>query len=262
MSQHQQQSQPQHQPQSQPQPSSRKGLTSTVIIAVAATVLVLALGVIVWALVLRGSSDQGEGTETPLPQSSAPQSEPTQEATEEPGADAVETSEPTQQPEEVEPDGCVAPVAGAYPCAGGPIPEGARPLTKLHLEGDGTWATLQSPSENILCDVIGQDWYWGGYAMCTVHGWPYTINPNYEQDGGFPAVFLEAEGPAELAGKGDPMLSQLVEVSKSDTLPYGTVWYFEDFAFASEDNGLTVWNVKSGYGALLNREGMAPFGPS
>lgn len=247
------------QQENQSGPSPRTSVVTTVIVTVALTVSVLALAYIVWALVLRGNDDQVEVTETPIPQSSVSQSEQTGGAVEEPESEP--TQEPADRTDDVGQEGCTPPVAGAYPCAGGPIPEDARPLAAFYLEDNGSWATLQSPSENILCDVIGKDWYAGGYLICTVHSWPYTINPGYEQEGGFPAVFLDDEGPAEISGKGDPMLSQLVEESEGDILPYGTVWYFEDFVFASEDNGITFWNVKSGYGALINRAGMEPFGP-
>ena len=48
------------QPEKQAVPSSRGSVAMKVIVAVALTVSVAALGVIVWALVLRGGNDQVE----------------------------------------------------------------------------------------------------------------------------------------------------------------------------------------------------------
>lgn len=170
-----------------------------------------------------------------------------------PGAGANSTSESA---------GCVAPVEGAYPCAGGPIPEGAQQLKEVVGNYGLRWAGAQSPSGNITCDVQPGSTDHGASVLCSVKGWPDSFNPSYEDMGGYPVAGMPENGPFVLGGKGDPMASKNSGSFDGTVLPYGTVWYFLDFAIASEENGFTVWNANSGYGALMNSSGFYPFGPA
>ena len=157
--------------------------------------------------------------------------------------------------------GCVAPVEGAYPCAGGPIPEGAQQLKEVAGNYGLSWAGAQSPSGNITCDVTPGGGDSAAGVLCSVAGWPDSFNPDYEHEGGYPVAGMGENGPFTLGGKGDPMLSKNSGSFDGTVLPYGTVWYFLDFVIASEENGFTVWNATSGYGALMNKSGFYPFGP-
>lgn len=50
--------------------------------------------------------------------------------------------------------------------------------------------------------------------------------------------------------------------SNGQVLNDGTVWYVDDFVFASEENWLTFWNTNTGYGAFINAGAYYPFGPN
>ena len=155
--------------------------------------------------------------------------------------------------------GCVAPVAGAYPCAGGPIPDGANPLPGFVPVHTGTYdevAALTTPSGNIQCSVQTSE------TVCLVGSWEARDLPGFiEEQGGAGGMTLTGSGPATYSiHSGAPIAWERPSGVSPQTVPYGTVWYFQDYVFASEENGLTVWNTKTGYGALVNRSGLTPFG--
>lgn len=159
---------------------------------------------------------------------------------------------------------CVPPVEGAYPCAGGPVPADVKSLTVQNDPvGGSSFVGGQTPSGNITCEVTDASASHDALALCVVSSWPPEINPDYDPDGsgGYAAVGLGTTGPAAMASKGDPMISKNSGVFIGEVLPYGTVWRYGDFVFASEEAGLTFWNASSGYGALVNRSGFYPFGP-
>lgn len=153
---------------------------------------------------------------------------------------------------------CVPPVLGAYPCAGGPVPEGAELLRNVgsvrYIEGD--IATLMLPSEHIGCEVVHTR------LTCLVSTWPHEIDPDRDvRVPGAPSINLDSNGPIHMEAKADaPFWGGGIEgVPRGQVLPYGTVWYYKEFVFASEKNGLTFWNVNSGHGALINGDGFWPF---
>lgn len=157
------------------------------------------------------------------------------------------------QEQKAQPSRCLAPVAGAYPCAGGPVPAEARHLPE-HSMGYGiTFASGQSPTGNITCDVLRAS-DMETHMVCTSLGNPKV----YEE--GYPTAVLTTSGPVQNGSKGDPMASKNSGHYIGNVLPYGTVWYSGDFVMASDEAGLTIWNASTGYGALLNRSGLYKFG--
>lgn len=170
-----------------------------------------------------------------------------------------QTSESTAKPAD-----CVAPVEGAYACAGGPIPADAKQLPVQIDPVNGTpFVGAQTPSGNINCDALDANVAADARVVCSVRGWTTEMVPNYDPNtGGYPAAGLHSTGPASMGTKGDPMMNMNSGSFIGETLPYGTVWYYGDFVFASQESGLTFWNAKSRYGALINRDGFYPFGPN
>ncbi len=158
-------------------------------------------------------------------------------------------------PSATKPATCVAPVAGAYPCAGGPIPGDAKPLTVRYDDVRGKDAAkLVTPSENIVCSMVTDE------TVCMVLSWDPSISPTYsELFDGQAAVSLKRGQKTVLGNQMEAPVGSYAQ--GRDEVPYGTVWYFGDFVFASEENGLTFWDSQSGYGALINRDGYYPFGP-
>ncbi|OKL46210.1 hypothetical protein BSR29_08160 [Boudabousia liubingyangii] len=162
-----------------------------------------------------------------------------------------------QKPGDEKPDysDCPRYVKGGHPCAGGPRPKDAKPIETV---GRG-YATLRSPSKNIGCEIN----YRG--ILCVVGGWKPKMDPNYNPHmGGVVAIGLSDQGPVGLGQKTDaPTWKGGVEgIPAGQILPYGTVWYYGDYVVASEKTGITFWNVKTGFGALIDRQGYSPFGPS
>lgn len=166
---------------------------------------------------------------------------------------------------------CVPPVPGAYACAGLGIPEDATALT-IHDGNHGySQATVQTPSRNIGCDVHMSD---GSITRveCAVWSWP--------EEGAIPRD-ASCVGYEDMPGCGDPDTVMFDDygdhhlASRSEgaaftgsmgypegqVLQYGQVAYCGDYVFASSEDGLTVWNADTGYGALLNRTEFLPFGP-
>lgn len=156
--------------------------------------------------------------------------------------------EPTQ-PSESTP--CTPPVPGAYPCAGQGIPDDAQPLTTSGFTLDKVVGTLTTPTGNIACDV------WPEGTRCLALNWGSTMNPNREPyTPGIDTVALGTSSMPTWSQQSEALFAlglNEAEVPKGAALPYGTVWYHGDFFFASEEDGLTFWNSKSGHGAFINR---------
>ncbi|MDO5727196.1 MAG: hypothetical protein Q4Q03_04670 [Bowdeniella nasicola] len=149
------------------------------------------------------------------------------------------------------------PVAGAYRGAGGGRPKDAKPITTV---SDPTisyskCATAVMPSGNIGCDIYAD------YISCYVESWPRDINPEIPDPDGRSVVNMTADGPAQFGVNAGTMNYPGYNdgIPAGQVLPYGTAWYYEDFVLASSEKGLTFWNTASGYGALINRDGMFPF---
>lgn len=170
--------------------------------------------------------------------------------------DAQEAEEEGQNGDEE----CVPPVPGAYPCAGGPRPAEARmlqdfPPTRYSVDRR---TGLIMPSGNVMCDIEPDA------LQCWVRSWDRdTMMPGLDPSiiGGGVTVELGVSGPTKLG-----LISEVpaVDYTKNEGTPvtrpeYGSVWYYEDFVLASLETGLTVWNTKTGYGALMNRSGYYPF---
>ncbi|AOZ72937.1 hypothetical protein BK816_06230 [Boudabousia tangfeifanii] len=152
---------------------------------------------------------------------------------------------------------CQPPVPGAYACAGKGRPAEAQPIPTVGESYGRTVATLQTPSKNIGCDIDD-----AGVACLVQSGWPKEIYADYNEfQGGQVDIHLNGNGPVTLGQKSDaPDWPGFNGIPAGHILPYGTVWYYGDYAFASDKTGLTFWNVKTGYGALINRKGYQPFG--
>lgn len=50
-----------------------------------------------------------------------------------------------------------------------------------------------------------------------------------------------------------------VGASGSPVLNYGESGYYGDYVVGSTTSGMTVWNVKTGHGALINTSGISTF---
>lgn len=146
-----------------------------------------------------------------------------------------------------------APVEGAYPGAGGPRPENATPATAIyHPEYGNDTAVVITPSGNIGCDLEVE------YSGCGVESWMTTrIYPD-PMWGSLGWVDLTVDKKPVVAHRGDAPYYKW-EDPKPQVLNYGDVVYFKDMVCASEQNGLTCWNTKSGRGALINKSGYKSF---
>lgn len=170
-------------------------------------------------------------------------------------AESAQTPEPSPAPREdpnFDPATCTAPVGGAYPCAGRPIPVSAQEITNVSSYGV---ATVVMPSGNIGCDIFLNG------VTCVVESWSADVNPSYDPNmGGYVTAGVGQEGPAKLGqGTDTPGFKGGAGSPPGQVLPYGTVWYFGDYVLSSEKSGLTFWNASTGSGALIKRAGFFPF---
>jgi|GEM_PF-358463 len=131
---------------------------------------------------------------------------------------------------------------GAYVGAGGPAPAN---VTQASSVLDGDVAVVVTPSGNIGCDLAAQDAGCGVKSSRTgkdAHWWV----PLGGADA--PALSAHAQDPAWIgAGK------------KAQTLPYGSSVQHGDLVCASEQNGLTCWDLKTGHGSFLSRSTQVTF---
>ncbi|MDO5736944.1 MAG: hypothetical protein Q4P15_10770 [Propionibacteriaceae bacterium] len=143
--------------------------------------------------------------------------------------------------------------AGAHPAAGGPIPAQARPA---HVLRDGT-AILTSPSGNIGCD-LDED-----YPGCGVHSMieSQLMGSNEIGDSnwwvGLSTEYISSEAPV-VSARGDAPLYMYADVP-AEVLEYGEMLHHAGIVCASEDNGMTCWNVRTGHGVFMNRREMLTF---
>ena len=141
------------------------------------------------------------------------------------------------------------------------IPEGATQITTVGSHNDKPFATIRTPSENIGCDI------YDGTVNCLAHTWTenqdmyrYPPGDNRRVMGGAPSISIK-DGEMELGGTtaiptwtgANPWVAPA-----GQKIPYGTTVYYGDFVFSSAEDGLTVWNWKTGHGAFLNRERATP----
>ncbi|AOZ72936.1 hypothetical protein BK816_06225 [Boudabousia tangfeifanii] len=153
------------------------------------------------------------------------------------------------------PGPCVEPVKGAHECAGRKLPDGVPPAQAI---GEGETALLQTPTENIGCAFTKTSGY------CVVKSWQDRPEPEYHaKEGGAVTFVLDQSGPSKLGEKNDvPVIwAHLPGYPEPETLDYGGLRHWGDFVFATDHTGLTIWNHKTGYGALINKAGYHPFTP-
>ena len=154
------------------------------------------------------------------------------------------------------------------------IPEGATEITTVSR--DGKTATMRTPSKNIGCDIFVDKqtivclaWSWGDSEEMREQTLPEeqrgkkSDQPKQKGYTGIPAIGLK-DGPYTVGGKNDAP-SFMNQTATADyvapggqVVPYGSTVYYGDFVFSSAEDGLTVWNWKTGHGAFLNRERATP----
>lgn len=158
---------------------------------------------------------------------------------------------------------CAAPVPGAYACAGGVAPEGAIELSSAGVTGVG--ALVRTPSGNIRCGISGRQHPNGyGYLRCYVKSWAeegrFTPESNGGPDGGIPHVAFDSEVPVYKqlgTAPGEYMFEGDNDVTTE--MAYGHIYTYGPFACASEETGLTCWNVETGHGAFMNKREFLTF---
>ncbi|MDO5751027.1 MAG: DUF6287 domain-containing protein [Rothia sp. (in: high G+C Gram-positive bacteria)] len=153
------------------------------------------------------------------------------------------------------------------------IPSYATKITTV--SPSGKYATIQTPSKNIGCDIYMEQntllclgWSWNENEEMKESTVPESMKnrtdlPRYMRYLGVPAITLntgemkigpKSDSPNFMGGNG--LKEDMIPAGQ--VIPYGTTVYYGDFVFSSEENGLTVWNAKTGHGAFLNREGATP----
>lgn len=218
-----------------------------------ATAVVLAIALVVAVVLIVMNNGDSDDAASPAAATSTETAGAPQTA---PAATATTTDQPAPQP----------PVAGAYMGAGGPRPAGAEPLptytgryTKLLS------AHLMTPTGGIACDLHAPDQD-GRQGQCGVRSMNTTSSPlGTEVIGGA----TKGKWLFQLAGNrvGAPIgntgtTGWMNAPGEGYTVPrveYGKQYYFEDWAIASEMNGLTVWNVTTGSGVFLSNEKVETF---
>lgn len=171
---------------------------------------------------------------------------------------------PSSEGKENEQDGgggCVPVAEGAYPCAGGPIPEEARPITSL----DDEWATLQ-----LSLGAPGA--YPHGCSVYTLEGERRaTCSSEIPVEFFFPAacegdgdgcrsratLILGYSGPVEGGAPYSqaPPYTGEFGTPQGEMLYPGDVVYHGDYVFAVTDSGVTFWNASTGYGTYTDHSG-------
>lgn len=139
-----------------------------------------------------------------------------------------------------------------HPLAGGPIPDSAFELEVLHEDGGTPRSALQTPSGNIYCE-FGSTAHGCGvksYSAEEQYGstedgprWWFDLG-----DGARPAVDALGDPPVDLHREHPPQV-----------LGYGQVAYVGEDVCASEEDGLTCWNARTGHGVFMSRDGYQTF---
>lgn len=183
--------------------------------------------------------------------------------------------ESSDQTPAVDPTAPAAPVDGAYPGAGGPIPAQATQLAPNTTSTKGYEGVyLTSPSGNVRCVLVEAV----GYAGCgsdeigrTGALGRDTTRPNIPDTDTAPVIEFASFGEVkEALVNGElgtlpldyPILISQHEMplgffegdnGKPYTVEYGQTVQYGRFACASETNGMTCWNSNTGHGAFLNK---------
>lgn len=139
-----------------------------------------------------------------------------------------------------------------HPLAGGPIPDSAFELEVLPGEDGTPRSALQTPSGNIHCEF-------GRTARgCGVTS--YRTEEQYGSTDEGPRWWFDLTDGTRPAidAAGDPP-SGLYRDHPPQVLRYGRVAYIGDDVCASEEEGLTCWNARTGHGVFLSRGGYQTF---
>lgn len=164
--------------------------------------------------------------------------------------------------------GCTAPVEGAYPCAGGPVPAEAIELTSIIETPYGSrYGVLKSADGDIGCDIITSD---GKTSMyCLVYSWSTSapVEPVNRAPVGLPIVVFGdgSEQPYYGGGKSDvPCFepggcTQGSATVQPHALQAGQVVHHAGFVCAGQQDGMTCWNAATGHGAYFGAQVFRPF---
>ena len=181
------------------------------------------------------------------------------EATEAPKAEEVRTKQAKQdaagEAEHVEKQGGIPGAPLAYPGAGGPVPDNARPIKTIKSIGDSPVqnALFVSPSGNIGCmmNLADEPMFDCGVKSFMESGkfgigelgtpkWMMEILGGYPREQTEPPLYDDSVWPAG---------SESAEV-----VQYGEVVNHGPFVCAVEETGVTCWDSESGKGAWLERD--------
>ncbi|NLG47530.1 hypothetical protein [Gordonia sp. (in: high G+C Gram-positive bacteria)] len=233
-------------------PASASSGVPVPVLATVAVLLVIAVGVFAAVMLRDGGEDQPANAAA----STASSEQPTAPA-----------QPPHQQPEPTPESGPTAPVDGAYVDAGGPRPPGAIPLpTYVSRYGKVSSAHLLTPTGGIGCDF--QEAGSGGkQGQCGVRKFNRASSPlGTEKVGGstkgkwlFQLVGDRVGQPVATTGTTGWMNQPANDGYQVPRVEYGKQYYFQDWVVASEENGLTLWNTKTGSGVFLSNERVETF---
>lgn len=222
-------------------------LPSTKVLLAIVAVLAVAVIAAVTALVVGRGGDSGQSA---TPATSVEQGQPAPQA-----SDARPPSQSAAP---------AAPVVGAYPGAGGPRPASAEPLpTYTGRYSNLLSAHLLTPTGGIGCDFNAPDPARNGnQGACGVRSMNRADSPlGTEKLAGstkgkwlFQFADNRVGDPVATSGTTGWMNQPAGDGYQVPRVQYGKQYYFQDWAIASELNGLTVWNTETGSGVFLSNE--------
>lgn len=214
---------------------------NTAIVVLALLLLLALIGV--GALWLKNSLFSANDTELYDQPTGQVTGAPTQAA--DPIQNAGEMPTPTESPSTDDPIQVPVP-QGVYPGAG----QNAAPADATRIDNNGETVYIASPSGNITCA------FGGGISECRVASWAETVP--YGRSGGEGEEFPNAK--VSFAQDGTSNVGPVSDAMPQGTpLAYGTSTVIENWACGSAQNGLTCWNITTGHGIIINREGYQSF---
>ncbi len=148
-------------------------------------------------------------------------------------------------------------IDGAFPGAGGPIPDGATPVSsirKAEQSYEMDVAIIVTPSGNIGCDVILD-----AASGCGVYSYFETQPYGRDELGPKWWIDLSATGQPQIHSRGDAPFYLWEGGVEAQVVPYGQAVHHGDFVCGSLESGLTCWNTKTGHGAFMNKDGYQAF---
>jgi hypothetical protein len=184
-------------------------------------------------------------------------------------------AEPDGQSSSADPSAPTAPVPGAYPEAGGAIPEGSTELEPNVSSQTGLMGVeVHSPSGNVRC-ILVESLQYGGCGSDAVGEsgalGPDTSKSDFPAPGETPTINFASFGENRESwptsgNRTEPIDSPiLIEQHEAPfglhnegadevhVLEYGRTAYYGRFVCASERNGMTCWDSVTGHGAFLNK---------